>query len=166
MSFQKLALSNVNMIADFLSKTFTEEPDQEEFDPCSVHDEELKALLVSLVEDIFQLVATLAAEQSREVVERLEETREMVMLVVRKAVLVYPTVLAVRLVTRLLPFWLRTVTTSAMASTGILMEIIAAVKTINNNKNYHSDLAFQLDKIKEKNKTTKLSEQIRRKFRR
>ena len=128
------------------------------------------------MEDIFQLVATLAAEQSREVVERLEETREMVMLVVRKAVLVYPTVMAVRMVTRLMPVWLnilKTVSTSAMASTGtfitvinLMMEIISAVKTINsNNNNYQSDLAFHLNKIKKRNKV-KLSEYVKKKSRR
>ena len=143
---------------------------------CSVHDEELKALLVSLVEDIFELVVTLAEEQSKEMVEKLEETREMVMLVVRKAVLVYPTVMAVRMVTRLMPVWLnilKTVSTSAMASTGnfitvinLMMEIISAVKTINsNNINYQSDLAFHLNKIKKRNKV-KLSEYVKKKSRR
>ena len=132
---------------------------QDEFDPYGVHDEELKALLVSLVEDVFELVVTVAEEQSKEVVERLKETREMMMLVVRKAVLVYPTVMAVRVVTRLMPVWLnilRTVSTSAMANTGsitaivnIIVEIISAVQTINyNNNNYHSDLSFHLNKIK------------------
>ena len=100
MIFQKLAFSNINIIGDFLNKTFQEEPAQDEFDPHCLHDEELKALLVSLVEDIGELVVTVAEEQSKEVVERLEETRDMMMLVVRKAVLVYPTVLAVSLITR------------------------------------------------------------------
>ena len=172
MSFQSLALSNISVLADFIINTFQEEPTQEEFDPYSVHDEELKALLVSLVEDIFELVVTLAEEQSKEMVEKLEETREMVMLVVRKAVLVYPTVMAVRMVTRLMPVWLnilRTVSNSAMASTGtfiavinLMMEIISAVKTINsNNNNYHSDLAFHLNKIKKQNKV-KLSEHVKK----
>ena len=164
MSFQSLALSNISIIADFIINTFHEEPAQDEFDPYGVHDEELKALLVSLVEDIFELVVTVAEEQSKEVVERLEETREMMMVVVRKAVLVYPTVMAVRMVTRLMPVWLsilRTVSTSAMASTGsiiavinIIMEIISAVKTINNNNNpnYQSDLAYHLNQIRKQQK--------------
>lgn len=100
MIFQKLALSNINRIADFINKTFQEEPTQDECDPYNLHDEDLKALLVSLVEDIGELVVTVAEEQGKEVVERLEETREMMMLVVRKIVLVYPTVLAVSLITR------------------------------------------------------------------
>ena len=172
MSFQSLALSNISIVADFIINTFQEEPTQEEIDPYSVHDEELKALLVSLVEDIFELVVTLAEEQSKEMVEKLEETREMVMLVVRKAVLVYPTVMAVRMVTRLMPVWLnilRTVSNSAMASSGtfiavinLMMEIISAVKTINsNNNNTHSDLAFHLNKIKKQNKV-KLSERVKK----
>ena len=187
MSFQSVALSNISIIADFIINTFQEEPApaQDEFNPYSVHDEELKALLVSLVEDVFELVVTVAEEQSKEVVERLEETREMVMRVVRKAVLVYPTVMAVRMVTRLIPVWLkilRTVSISAMANRGsvtavinIMMEIISALKSINNsynnnnnnnNKNnnniYHSDLAFHLNEIK-KQSQAKLAEQIKQK---
>ena len=184
MSFQSLALSNISIMADFIIKTFQEEPAQDEFDPYGVHDEELKALLVSLVEDVFELVVTVAEEQSKEVVERLEETREMVMRVVRKAVLVYPTVMAVRMVTRLIPVWLkilRTVSISAMANRGsitavinIMMEIISALKSINNsynnnnnnNKNnnniYHSNLAFHLNEIK-KQSQAKLAEQIKQK---
>ena len=60
---------------------------------------------------------------------------------------------------RLMPVWLRAVSSSAMASTGIILEIISTLNTINNNNNQH------LGKIKE-NEKAKLSEQIKQKFRR
>ena len=142
MSLQSIALSNISSLADLLMNAFQDEK-EEDLDTPRYHDEDLDVLLLSLTEDIMELVVTVTEEQSRELLELLQETKQRLMMFVGKAVLEYNRRLAVIIIVRVIPAWLSllsTVGTEAVRSSHlrnilkIVMQLLSIMKTYNTNQ--------------------------------
>ena len=164
MSFQTIVMFTVDGLANLINHSLQDELETSpDFDRHLVTDEELLDLLLSLIEDIWELVVTLAEEQGREVLMKLEETKAGVTRLVTRLVMEYPRRMAGMMIIRLLPAWLsllRTVSSSALRSgniymvVSITMELITFMQNINNNS--REDVISRLQQIKKKTNAEKL----------
>ena len=129
---------------------------QPDIQPHLENEEELLVLLLSLTEDISELVVTLVEEQGREVLERLEETKAGVLRLVSSLVTEYPRRVVVMAIITLLPAWLnvlRTVGRSALRSghvQSLLRRITELIILAQTNTYTEEELISRLQEMKNK----------------
>ena len=143
MSLERIALYNISRLADLLMNAFQDEKD-EDIDTHRFHDENLDVLLVSLIEDIMELVVTVTEEQSRELLELLEETKQRLMMFVGKTVLEYNRRVAVVIIFRVIPALLSllsTVGTEVVRSSQLrnILRIIMQLLFFISKSSYHQE---------------------------
>ena len=144
----ELCFKNTSIVVDTSS--------QPDIQPHLENEEELLVLLLSLTEDISELVLTLVEEQGRELMDMLEETKAGVLRLVSSLVTEYPRRVVVMAVISILPALLnvlRTVGRSAVRSghvQSVLRRITELITLTQTNTYTEQELISRLKEMKNK----------------